>query len=301
MGFEATWLAARRPYDEAALDRGAVAAIQTWAARLPRTRPVIVVDLGSGTGVALNRAAAWLAPHDLRAYAVDADSGLISLRVSAGGASSGATDHPATVVTPLVGDLLTPLEQIGGPAAGAVDLVLGHAVADLLPLDRLAERVAALLRPGGLAHLALTYDGLTAFSAEDGTGRRTADLDNRVIGAFHQRMDRPREADPSYGGSTAGRRLPAALAGAGLEIVRDGPSAWLVRATDGPDGRAVLDRLLQYVAEAARDTSTLSEQQLQSWERQRRGQLAAGMLTARVGHRDVLAHKPASATPDHER
>jgi hypothetical protein len=58
--FEAGWLAAREPFDEAALDPGAIAAIRTWTEGFPSNRPIRVVDLGSGTGVALRRATTWL-------------------------------------------------------------------------------------------------------------------------------------------------------------------------------------------------------------------------------------------------
>src|ERR1043165_2729291 len=119
MGFEVEWLDARRPYDEAALDHHAIGAIQAWASRLPPGYVPIVVDLGSGTGVALARARRWLAPRPIIAYAVDRDVGLLD-QARAGGCTSS--------VARVVGDLLSPLYGLGGPADGTVDLVLGHAV-----------------------------------------------------------------------------------------------------------------------------------------------------------------------------
>ena len=146
--FEAAWLAARGPYDDAALDRGAVDAIQAWAAAPPTVRPLSVVDLGSGTGAALRRAARWLPARPMITFAVDLDADLLNrshlVAVRPGVNGHNGTAHAAT---PLVGDLLAPLSVAGGPTDGTVDLVLGHAIADLLPLDRLARRVAALLRP----------------------------------------------------------------------------------------------------------------------------------------------------------
>jgi SAM-dependent methyltransferase len=295
VGFEASWLTARRPYDEAALDQGAIAKIQAWAGALPEAQALTVVDLGSGTGVAIRRATAWLAPRTLRAYAVDDDPTLLAqlgLEISIQDEGHG---RPPTKVTPLVGDVLAPLDRLGGPVDGSVDLVLGHALADLLPLGRLAARVAALLRPGGLAHLALTYDGLTAFEPGVGPSFPDLDLDRRVIEAFHRRMDHHRVAEPGYGGSTAGRRLAAALEAAGLEIVADAASVWQVRAGDGPGGQAVLSRLIQYVVEAVDDEGRVLASDLGAWEATCRVALGAGSLEARVGHRDVLAQRPDSA------
>jgi SAM-dependent methyltransferase len=277
-GFEVDWLAARAPYDVAALDRSAVAALRDWGARLPLDHVPVVVDLGSGTGVALERACRWLAPRQVVAYAVDQDAGLLA-RLSSPAAGS--------QVTPIVGDLLAPLDLHGGPPDGTIDLVVSHAVADLLPLDRLAARVAALPRPGGLAHLALVYDGLTAFEPPAEPG-----LDALVLTAYHRHMDQHRKRTPQYGGSTAGRRLGPALAAAGLEVMVNGHSAWHVRAADGPGGRRVLDRLIRYVVEAADAIGGLAPGDLARWKAERLTALANGTLSVRVGHRDVLARRP---------
>ena len=195
---------------------------------------------------------------------------------------------------PIVGDLLEPLEAAGGPPDGTVDLVVAHALADLVPLDRLADRALALARPGGLVHVALAYDGLTAFSP--------ADPDPDVVETWKPSWRRStatwtgrRSTSPSYGGSTAGRRLGPALSATGLEILADAPSIWLVRATDGEVGQCVLARLIRFVVEAVREIGGVPPDDLACWEqaRQRRHRQQA-RSTARVGHRDVLARAPLS-------
>ena len=281
MGFDAAWLAARRRYDEAALDPAAIEIIQTWAATLPVGYAPVVVDLGSGTGAALARARGWLAPRSIVGYAVDQDATLLT---------QGAVLDTSRPVVPLVGDLLQPLTPLGGPLDGTVDLVLGHALADLLPLDALAVRAAALVRPGGLVHLALAYDGQTAFGPALADGLEQ--FETAVLAQFHQHMDQPRASCPSYGGSTSGRRLAAALSAAGLEILADAPSVWEVAAGDGPDGERVLSWLLRFVAGAAGELGRIDPHALARWEDARQSALAAGVLTARVGHRDVLARRP---------
>lgn len=278
MGFEAEWLAARGPYDEAALDPAAVGAIRAWTARHPRARAPVVVDLGSGTGAALGRVRRWLAPREIEAYAVDQDATLLERTTTSG-------QHWFAV--PVVGDLLEPLDIRGGPPDGTVDLVVGHALADLLPLDRLAARTAALVRPGGLVHLALAYDGLTAFSPV-----ADADIEQAILAAYHRHMDRPALDTPNYGGSKAGRRLGPALASAGLEILSDAPSVWQVRADHGARGHLVLARLIRFVVEAVREIGGVSTGDLTCWEQDRRTALTEGALTVRVGHRDVLARAP---------
>lgn len=284
MGFDADWLAARAPYDEAALDQTAVAAVQARSQQVPAEYRPVVVDLGSGTGVALERVRRWLAPRPILGYAMDRDANLLA-RIT--------PPRDGSLIVPTIGDLLAPLDRLGGPPDGTVDLVVGHALADLLPLDRLAERVMALLRPGGLGHLALVYDGLTAFASGDDPAHDVdADLEMEVIAAFHRHMDLSTRETPSYGGSTAGRRLGAALASAGLALVVDVPTIWRVESLDGHGGRAVLDGLLRFVVEAAREVGSVPPNDLAHWEQARRAALTAGALTARVGHRDLLARKP---------
>ena len=194
--FEPDWLAARRPFDDAALDPGAVEAIRSWSSALARDMPVTVVDLGSGTGAALHRALDWLVGRPVRAFAVDTDAGLLAAARSAwlrwGYAS----------VTPVLGDLLGALDEPGGPADGEADLVLGHALADLLALDRLAGRLAALPRPGGLVHLALTYDGEMTFVSADDSG-----LEAGVLRAYQRHMYRPRAAESAFVGCRGWRWL----------------------------------------------------------------------------------------------
>lgn len=283
MRFEAAWLAARAPFDEAALDPVAVELIRRWGAGMPRDYRPVVVDLGSGTGAALGRARRWLAPFEIVAFAVDKDSGLL--------ARATARDGCRRVVA-VVGDLLEPLEVHGGPPDGTVDLVVGHALADLVPLDRLAARAVALARPRALVHLALAYDGLTVFApSADPALNVDADLERAVLSAFHRHMDRQAIHTPDYGGSTAGRRLGPALDAAGLEVLVDAPSVWNLRASEGPGARTVLAWLLRFMLEAVREVGDVPSEDLEAWGMARQAALARRTLAVRVGHRDVLARR----------
>jgi SAM-dependent methyltransferase len=302
--FEPAWLAARRPFDEAALDRGAVLTIRRWADGRHSADPVRVVDLGSGIGAGLQRALRWLGDRASLAFTVDSDRVLLAAAQAAWRDDSW-TVHPTdesrdqgcapytvfrngqrTIITPLVADALAPLDVAGGPSDASIDLVLAHAFADLVPLDRLATRIHALLRPGGLAHLALTYDGETAFEPTD-----DARLEARVIAAYHRHMDRPRAEFECYGGSTAGRRLGSALEAAGLRIVRAAPSIWRVHAGRGDTAaaREVLARMIRFVADSVIDLDGSWATQIGRWESSRWKALGTGELSLRVRHVDVLA------------
>lgn len=313
------WLQIRQPFDEAALDRGIVASIRAWADRSHGTRPLRVVDLGSGTGAALRRAVGWLGRRSVDAFAVDGDSTMLAaarpawraeghagiddgLGGSDGDGDGGTAGRPPVpepyavtldgrriTVAPIVSDALAPLAAVGGPEDGSIDLVLGHALADLVPLDALGARARALLRPGGLLHLALTYDGETAYEpAEDPA------LEARVMAAYHRHMDLPRARNPRYGGSAAGRRLGGELQRAGFQIVRAGPSDWDVGPGRGDTAAtgALLDRMIGFVVGSLRELGDPADAELERWARGRRALLDAGRLGLRVQHLDLLARRP---------
>jgi len=317
MGVDPAWLAIRRPFDEAALDRGVIASLQAWGDRSHGERPLHVVDLGSGTGVALRRAARWLSRRPIHAFAVDADPSMLAAARAAWADEPGAVvddgnseaqrqpvearraslapyqvtlnGRPIAVV-PVLADALGPLAEAGGPDDGSVHLVLGHALADLVPLDVLTTRAAALLRTGGLAHFALTYDGETRFDPVDDPA-----LEARVMAAFLRHMDRPRATTPSYGGSTAGERLATALEQAGLQVVRAGPSDWIVRqgGEDGPETHAFLTRMVGFVEGSLLELGEPPEADVRRWAAERRARLDAGRLGLWVRHRDLLARRVA--------
>jgi SAM-dependent methyltransferase len=305
--FEPAWLAARRPFDEAALDERAIRTIRRWADGRRDADPLRVVDLGSGVGAALQRALPWLGDGPCLAFAVDTDQSLLATApttwrergwaVHPLGESMDAGRSPYEVVRdgqcatviPLITDALAPLDMAGGPADGSIDLVLAHAFADLVPLDRLAARVHALLRPGGLAHLALTYDGETVFEPTD-----DAPLEARIIAAYHRHMDASQAESESYGGSTAGRRVAPAFEAAGLRMLRAAPSIWQVRSDpgEGVAARAVLSCLIRFVVDSQSHPGEARSDEITHWERSKCAALAAGELSVRVRHVDVLATKP---------
>ncbi len=308
-GFDPDWLAIREPFDDRALDRGAIGEIEAWLASREGAQPIRMVDLGCGTGAALRRASRWLRRGSIEAFSVDCDRRVLAHGPRAWAGEAGADVRPLNgersnetigpyavrlggkrlLVTPLLGDALDPLAPIGGPLDGTIDLLLAHAVVDLLPLDRLAARVAALLKPDGLAHIALAYDGTTSFQP---IGDRA--LDARVMAAYHRHMDRHRATIPSYGGSRAGRRLAAELERAGLEVVRVARSVWTTgrRRAREPNGYALLDRMLGFVVGSVLELGQPPARDTRRWEASRRALLDTGQLRLRVGHVDTLARRP---------
>jgi hypothetical protein len=109
---------------------------------------------------------------------------------------------------------------------GRFDLVVAHALLDILELSPSLEALVGLARPGGLLYLPITFDGETLFEPR-------SLQDDAVLSAYHHTMD-------DKGSSRTGRRLFHALRSIPAEVLEIGSSDWIVHPTrDGyPDDEA---------------------------------------------------------------
>jgi hypothetical protein len=247
--FSATWLELREPADAAARSAD-------LAARLRLDPPVVVRDLGCGTG-SLGR---WLAPRlpgPQHWILHDRDPELLV---------RAAATVPATSVETHLGDAtaLTSDDLLG------TSLVTCSALLDLLTaeeVDRIAATLAATRTP---ALFTLSVVGDVTFDPPD-------ELDGAVAAAFNAHQRR----------TTGGRRLlgPDAPAVAAAALARHGarvttrPSPWRL----GPGETALAAEWLRgWTGAAAEQRPDLP---VQEYLRRRQ----AGAVTITVGHEDLLA------------
>ncbi|MGZ4602655.1 MAG: SAM-dependent methyltransferase [Kineosporiaceae bacterium] len=273
--YSPTWLELREPADARARSRdlGAAAAAAAWrtASRIaPQGAPLVVHDLGCGTG-SMGR---WLAPTLARPqHRVLHDHDPDQLRLAAAelpGHGTGAAPitvqvRPADVSTLQAGDL-----------EGAA-LVTASALLDLLTREEVAALAAACAAGRCPALLTLSVVGTVELTPAD-----PVDADVRAAFDAHQRR------------TVAGRRLlgPDAVDAASAAFARSGaqvdvrPSPWRL----GPADSALVDAWLGgWVGAAAEQRPDLPAE---AYLRRRRGQLVAGRLEAAVHHADLLARWP---------
>jgi len=290
--FTLDWLDLREPFD--AYARSEALAMQLIAALPAQPR---LLDLGAGSGSLLR----WLAPRIGRAQVwtlVDADRGLledafdtIADRAEQIGYSVTSPNKRTLLVhapggawrvETLVADLA---EAPRGLALQNTDAVLCSALCDLVS-RQWVERMAAALRVPFYA--ALCVDGREAFTPPH-------PADALMVDAF--RRDQAR--DKGFGGRALGAAAPAAIVeafGARGFRVATAASDWVARmrgATAHPvlrerAGRFLTTLVLGY-AEAARTAPVQGRRRRADWLDARLDQIADGRLTARIGHRDVLA------------
>jgi hypothetical protein len=284
-GFSLDWLRLRAPFDLAARSRGLAV---DFAAALPRTRPLHLVDLGAGTG-GNARALAPIIGGDQAWRLFDDDPALVAaqsaehLRWAAGEGHRAQDEGSGGVRVAAAGgrwhfrsdrlDLRGGVESALGDACDGVTMA---AFADLVGatwIDRLAVALARRRLP---LLAVLTVDGRRVW-------RPAAPEDAIVRAAFarHQRRDK---GFGSALGPDAPSHLAASLAGAGFDVTT-AASDWQI----GSGDQAMLRALVAAEAGAAGQAAPESAAAITAWRTRRAAELAAGTLAVTIGHCDLLA------------
>jgi SAM-dependent methyltransferase len=170
------------------------------------------------------------------------------------------------------------------------DLLIAHAVLDLLDLPSTLPRLLALLRPGGLLYCSMVFDGVTSLQPEIDPA-----LDAQIEALYHQTMDQRRHAGHLAGDSRSGRHVFTHLRALGTGILAAGSSDWIVFA--GPQGYPgdeayFLHFIIQTIGAALRGHPALDRGRLAQWIAQRQAQIEAGALVYIAHQLDVLARTP---------
>lgn len=258
------WLALREPADIAARSSSLTDAI---AGVLPRTPPLRILDLGSGTGSNVR----YLSPRLAGAQEwllVDRDPDLLSK--APGGT---ATCRIETLGRDL--GVLDDAEMFAGR-----DLVTASALLDLVSAGWL-DALAARCRAGGAAVLfALTYNGESRCVPVEPEDDVIRDLMNR-----HQKTDK------GLGGPAAGPHAvdcaERSLAAAGYQVRREA-SHWILSAGQ----RELQKQLIEGWAHAAGEMAPERTSMIVSWLTRRLAHIEAGASQVIVGHEDLAAWRP---------
>jgi len=290
--FDLDWLDLREPHDALARSEAIAAQLLTLLPARPR-----LLDLGAGTGSLFR----WLAPRIGRAQAwtlVDHDKEMaeaafdtiadraeqVGLKVTLPNRRTLLVHAPggAWRVEALIADLAEAPDNL--PLA-RVDAVLCSALCDLVSAAWIDRMAAALRVP---FYAALCVDGRERFSPPH-------PLDARVLAAFRRDQGR----DKGFGGVALGPKAPAIIAesfgGRGFRV-SSAASDWVVRQR-GPAALPHLRRnsylfiteLVLGHALAAGRQDPRGSTRFGAWTDARIDQVADRRLTARIGHRDLLA------------
>lgn len=168
-------------------------------------------------------------------------------------------------------------DYLGQHTSERWDLLVCHALLDLMDLDTALPRFLACLHLGGAFYFPVNYDGLTIFEPEG-----NIDFERELFAAYHRSMDQPRVGGQRSGGSQTGRHLLSALPAAGAKVVAAGASDWVVipRAGAYPADEAFfLACILKTIEEELSGSENLDQPRLRDWLALRRAQLGRAELS----------------------
>ncbi|SCG46071.1 class I SAM-dependent methyltransferase [Micromonospora halophytica] len=261
----ADWLALREPADAAARTEDLVDRVR---ARLAPDRPLVVHDLGSGTG----SMARWLAPRlpgPQHWTLYDRDPGLLDrARAQPPVAADGS---PVTVRT-----RQTDITRLTAADLSGAGLVTASALLDMLTGEEIDRIVAACAGAGCPSLFVLSVVGRVTFDPAD-------PLDAEVAAAFDDHQRRTVDGRTLLGPDAAAATV-AAFARHGVPTeVRSTP--WRL----GPAQAALTAEWFTGWLEAAVEQRPELADRTVQYARRRLTAAAAGELTVTVGHDDLLA------------
>jgi SAM-dependent methyltransferase len=296
------YLAAKKGLDDRSLNR------QVWdhLARALRHRadsaPLRVLEVGCGIGTMAERLldgglltrGAYTGidaePECIRAAAQRlhgyAATRQIPLAVDSGGAMLFSTPAQDVHITFETADLYDFLER--EPGKSAWDLLVAHAVLDLIDLDAALPPLLSRLGPGGLFYFTLNFDGATILEPPI-----DPDLDALIEALYHRTMDTRRNQGRPSGSSRTGRQLFGGLQAAGARLIASGSSDWVV--FPGPDGYPgdeayFLHFIVDTIGRALHGHPELAGRRFQAWIDQRHRQIEARELIYITHQLDFLGY-----------
>ena len=254
------------------------------------SRDLRVIELGAGVGSTFRRLRGSGAVSRGEYVMVDLDAESLAVAQRVADENRGYAKPGAFVVDTVVEDAIGYLKR-RADVGNRTDLVIAQALVDLLNVPAFLNAASDVLEPGGYLYLPITFDGETVFGPQI-----DADLDKRVVAAYHATMDARRTPDGlPTGGSRAGQSLVRALPEAGLELVEEGASGWEVVPQDGAypqDVAYFLHHIINFVWESLREGTEIPGDALREWVAARHAQVERGELVYIAHQLDVLARKP---------
>lgn len=237
------YLLAKRSVDDRALNQSVWQWLIDWlAAEAGITAPLQILELGSGAGAMIERLLRSEGLHHANYTAIDADVDTIAQ--STRDIPKWAAEHRLELKDEVLGhhlqgptkDLMMRFEAIDlfdfiarEQGRKSWDLLISHALLDLLDVPTVLPLLFSVLRPGGHFYFPITFDGASIF--EPPIDR---EYDEQIEALYHSTMDNRMVRGKLSGDSRSGRHMFAHLRANGAEVLSAGSSDWVVFA--GPGG-----------------------------------------------------------------
>jgi SAM-dependent methyltransferase len=160
---------------------------------------------------------------------------------------------------------------------GSFDLIIAHAVIDLLPVPDCMGDIIKLLRADGGYYFSLNFAGKTVFTPRE-------EEDEDIITAYHRDMDK-RFPGLDWQPSRTGIELGTWLRDQGHKIIAEGESNWQLSSLDVTDVhiQRFINNILETISKALAGLPGLD-----TWVTKRKEQLESGKLKFFVANKDYF-------------
>jgi SAM-dependent methyltransferase len=294
------YLAAKKSVDNRALNRNVWQSLEQALPVTTPEKPLRVLEIGAGIGTMVERALTWGLLTNAIYTAIDAEPDNIAAahhRLSQWGLTEDFVvkdegqqqlrfqrdKQDVTVFLETI-DLFDFVAREQGRHAW--NLLIAHAFLDLMDVPATLPLLFSLLKPGGLFHFTLVFDGATILQP----GIDSA-LDAQIERLYHQTMDQRVIKGQRSGDSQAGRHLFHHLQAAGAELLDAGSSDWVI--LPGPDGYQAdeayfLHFIIHTIDTALADHPDLDTDHFNAWVAQRHEQIEQRKLVYIAHQLDFL-------------
>lgn len=284
------YLAAKKSIDDKALNRHVFETLKQHAPEQCKEKPLNIIEIGAGIGTMVERLIEWDFLRYAHYTAIDineenvralsqrianfADESELAFETSGEIPNKLVLSNQRSTIeiTAVCSDFREFLEEASHQHHW--DLVIAHAVLDILPLTESLEHILAGLGKHGLFWLTLNYNGVTRFEPTI-----DPEMDRSVEQLYNLSMD---QRKIQTGGSQTGQKLFSAIPQSGGEILAAGSSDWVLSAPDAEfvaEEQYFLRCILQMVHESVSGTKKFSAAKLDDWHQQRLHQIQEGSLT----------------------
>jgi SAM-dependent methyltransferase len=296
------YLAAKKGLDDRSLNRPVWDALMRAVKDRADSSPLRVLEVGCGIGTMVERLLDWGLLTRAAYTGIDVEAELIrvagvrlhdyaaarqaSLIQASGGVMRFRAPAQDVRITLEAADLFDFLDR--DPEKSTWDLLVAHAVLDLIDLAAVLPRLLSRLAPGGLFYFSLNFDGATILEPPI-----DPDLDALIEALYHRTMDRRLCRGRPSGGSRTGRRLFGALQDAGARVAAAGSSDWVV--FPGPDGYSgdeafFLHFIIDTIGQALHGHPGLEMNRFQAWIAERHRQIESAELIYIAHQLDFLGY-----------
>ena len=293
------YLATKQAIDDSSLNQSVWQTMAAWLKPQAVNPEFRILEIGAGTGAMLLRLLdAGLLGH-CQYHAVELEPGFARVAETALSAWAGAHGFKMEVTDSLHWSLkklekvieirwhsADILELAAVFAPGYFDLLIGHAVIDLLPVPVCMPGLLKLVKPGGGYYFSLNFAGETSFSPSH-------PRDFEISAAYHRDMD-TRFPGLEWRASQTGLVLGRWLRDQGHLVLDEGNSDWKI--TTAPRPSAAVNRFIGNILDTIAK-ALAGRDGLEDWLKQRRQQADSGNLLFFAANRDYFGRTDLMDTP----